>query len=238
MISSENFSKTFRQILFFIIPASVLIHGSAGANRPHRSGSGKIRLGRHDSHFSGAGNFRREPFRPKPRFRFWPGLSTPFTTPAFRFSRDLASEAVNLVLGNLSFPEIRSTRSRLGVFRFEHRQYVSFIFDSSAGDWEDSTEDGYFPQPRKSFFRLSSAGFSAQIVKYIVSRHVNIDTFLGIFIQLAASGAAGIRGIFHFLAVFPIRRIRNGQKIPFGKILRARRQPFPKTRRRRAEYEK
>lgn len=218
------FSQTFRQILFFVIPASVLTLVLRAQIVRVILGSGKFDWEDTILTFQSLGIFA---------FSLFAQCLVPLLARSFYalhntkipFYAGVFSEAVNLTLAIL----LSRIYGVLGlVWAFSASSIVNmfllfFILRSRTGDLDDRKTISV--TVKIALFAIA-AGAVAQLTKYVVSPYINLDTFLGVFSQLVASGAAGIAIFFVLSYVFRLEEFEAVKKLLSGKFLRQTR-PLP-----------
>lgn len=216
----DSFSRTFRQILFFAIPASVLILVLRAQIVRVVLGSGNFDWEDTILTFQALGIFAVSLFAqclvPLLARSFYALHNTkiPFYT-------GIVSEAVNLTLaivlsrfyGILGLVWAFSISSMVNMF------LLFLILRSKTGDLDDKKIISV--TAKIGFFSLLAGG-AAQLSKYIVGPHTNTETFLGIFTQLAAGGAIGIILYFSLSYIFRLEEFEAVKKLFSGKFLRHR----------------
>src|SRR4030042_548407 len=216
----SSFSQTFRQILFFAIPASVLILVLRAQIVRVVLGSGKFDWEDTILTFQALGIFAISLFAqclvPLLARSFYALHNTkiPFYT-------GILSEAVNLTLAIV----LSRTYGILGlVWAFSISSIVNmlllfFILRSKTGDLDDKNIINVIA--KIGLFSLIAGG-AAQLAKYIIGPYINLDTFLGVFSQLAACSTTGIIIFFALSFVFRLEEFDTVKTLLSGKFLRLR----------------
>jgi putative peptidoglycan lipid II flippase len=215
----ENFSKTFRQTLFFIIPASVLILVLRAQIVRIVLGSGKFDWEDTILTFQALEIFSVSLFAqcliPLLARSFYAlhNTRTPFFT-------GLASEVVNLGLAIF----LSRKFGILGlVWAFSAANVVNMVllFQILRKKLGKLDESKIFSSVAKIVFAALSAGLAAQFAKYAISLKMNLDTFGGIFAQLGAGGVAGILVYLIFSQYLKLEEFETVKRLLKFKALRA-----------------
>jgi putative peptidoglycan lipid II flippase len=216
----EDFSKIFRQILFFVVPASVLLIVFRAQIVRVVLGSGQFDWEDTILTFQSLGIFSASLFAqcllPLLARSFYALHNTkvPFFT-------GIVSEIVNLALAIF----LSRTFGVLGlVWAFSASSVVNMILLLLILRKKLGGLDGekiFFSTVRILFSALA-AGAAAQISKYIVEPRVNLDTFVGVFSQLAAGAAAGIAIYLISSKLLRLEEFESVKKLLTGKFLRLR----------------
>ncbi|OGI26643.1 MAG: murein biosynthesis integral membrane protein MurJ [Candidatus Moranbacteria bacterium RIFOXYB1_FULL_43_19] len=216
----DSFSRTFRQILYFAIPASVLILVLRAQIVRVILGSGNFDWEDTILTFQALGIFAVSLFAqclvPLLARSFYALQNTkiPFYT-------GIVSEVVNLTLalvlsrlyGILGLAWAFSLSSMVNMF------LLFLILRSKTGDLDDKKIISV--TAKISLFALLAGGV-AQLSKYIVGPYTDTETFLGIFTQLAAGGAVGLALFFVLSYAFRLEEFEAVKKLLSGKFLRQR----------------
>jgi putative peptidoglycan lipid II flippase len=216
----DSFSRTFRQILFFVIPASVFIFILRAQIVRVVLGSGKFDWEDTTLTFEALGIFAVSLFAqclvPLLARSFYALHNTkiPFYT-------GIMSEAVNLTLaivlsrmyGILGLVWAFSVSSIVNMF------LLFFILRRKTGNLDDEKIISVIA--KIGFFSLAAGGL-VQLTKYIIGSHINLNTFLGVFLQLAVSGTVGITVFFVLSFIFRLEEFEAVKKLLSGKFLRLR----------------
>ncbi|MDD3486781.1 MAG: murein biosynthesis integral membrane protein MurJ [Candidatus Moranbacteria bacterium] len=184
-----NFSKTFRQILFFVIPASILILVLRAQIVRIVLGSGKFNWTDTILTFQALGIFVVSLFAQS----IIPLLARAFFAlhnTRIPFFAGLAAEAVNLAAaltlarpyGILGLVWAFSLANILEMF------LLIFILRNKLGNLDDRK---IVSVTLRIAFSAIVAGLIAQIVKYLVNPLLDLDTFIGVFAQMASAGLSG-----------------------------------------------
>jgi len=220
----KSFSQTFRQILFFVIPASILLLVLRAQIVRVVLGAGKFDWEDTILTFQALGIFAVSLFAQS----LVPLLARSFYAihnTRIPFYTGLASEFVNLIsaiilsqrFGVLGLVWAFSLASIVNMF-------LLFIILRVKLKYLDD-EKIVFSTLRISLSALV-AGLVAQLAKYAVNPFVDLDTFLGVFSQMAACGAAGVATYFlltwlfrleefeYVKKFFTLRFFRSSQSIP------------------------
>lgn len=190
----KSFSNTFRQILFFIIPSTVLLITLRVQIVRVILGSGKFDWEDTILTFNTLGFFALSLFAQ---------ATIPLLVRVFYARHDsktpfwfaLFSVAVNIALSLILAPHFGVAGLALAFSISSIINFVSlwFYLHSSLGDLDDL-------RIIVSVFKFSvaaiAAGFIVQITKVAVWPFIDMNTFLGVFIQGTAAGAMGLLGYF------------------------------------------
>ena len=220
----HNFSKTFRQILFFIIPASVLILVLRAQIVRIVLGSGKFDWEDTILTFQALGIFAVSLFAQSTipllarSFYALHNTRVPFLT-------GIVGETINLgaalflsrYYGVLGLVWAFSMASIVNMFllililrnklkRLDDKKIILVILKISAS--------------------ALAAGLVAQFVKYLVSPYVNLDTFIGVFSQMTLAGTLGIATYFVLTYFFDLEELHYLKKLFSSRVFRFR-QPIP-----------
>ncbi|MFA6193847.1 MAG: hypothetical protein WC726_03255, partial [Parcubacteria group bacterium] len=71
-----------------------------------------------------------------------------------------------------------------------------------------------------------AAGLVAQVAKYLIEPHINLDTFLGVFWQMLFAGGLGLATYCILARIFNLEEFHYLKKIFSGRIFRLR-EPLP-----------
>jgi hypothetical protein len=71
-------------------------------------------------------------------------------------------------------------------------------------------------------FSALGAGLAAQLAKYAIEPHIQLDTFVGIFSQLLASGAVGAGAYLAFSHFLKLEEFSSVKKFLTGRVFRFR----------------
>jgi len=189
-----SFSQTFRQILFFVIPSTVLILVLRAQIVRVILGSGRFDWDDTIMTFQALAIFSVSLFAQglvpllARSFYAWHNTKIPFVT-------GIASEAVNLGLaiflsrrfGVLGLVWAFSIASMVNMF------LLFFILRAKLGRLDDRN---IISTTAKISLAAIAAGAVAQLAKYFVSFSLNLDTFRGIFLQLIVASATGLAAYF------------------------------------------
>ena len=216
----RNFSQTFRQILYFVIPASVLLIVLLAQVVRVILGSGKFDWEDTILTFQCLGIFAVSLFAQS---------SLPLLARSFYalhntripFLTGFVSEAVNLTLA--IFLSVRFGVLGLvwaySLASITNMILLLMILRRKVGNLED----------RKIIFSISkiavaalSAGLIAQLAKYLVEPYVNLNTFFGVLVQLAASGGAGVVLYFLLSQFLRLEEFASVKRLFSRKFLRLR----------------
>jgi putative peptidoglycan lipid II flippase len=214
------FSQTFRQIIFFVIPASVFIIVLRAQIVRIILGSGKFDWEDTILTFQALGIFSLSLFAqclvPLLARSFYALHNTkiPFLT-------GVASEAINLILA-LVFSRIYGILGLVWAFSISSMINMFLLFvilHLKMGNLDDKKIISTVA--KISLFSLA-AGSVVQITKSWLGSHLNLYTFWGVFWQLAGSGLAGIAVFFLLAQIFCLEELEAVKKLFSGKFFRWR----------------
>lgn len=220
----QNFSKTFRQILFFIIPASILILVLRAQIVRIVLGAGKFDWEDTILTFQALGIFSVSLFAQSTipllarSFYALHNTRVPFLT-------GIAGEAVNLAgalilsrrFGVMGLAWAFSLSSIVNMF------LLIFILRSKLKELDDKKIISVIVKISVSAL---AAGLVAQLAKYLINPYIDLDTFLGVFLQMTAAGTLGIATYFAITYFFNLEEFHYLKNFFSVKILRLR-QPLP-----------
>jgi putative peptidoglycan lipid II flippase len=220
----QNFSKTFRQILFFIIPASILILVLRAQIVRIVLGAGKFDWQDTIMTFQALGIFAVSLFAqatiPLLARSFYALHNTrvPFLT-------GIAGEAMNLAAalilsrhyGILGLVWAFSLSSIVNMF------LLVFILRHKLENLDDRKIISVI---LKISLSALAAGLVAQLAKYLIEPYINLDTFVGVFSQMAFAGGLGLAIYFILAHFFDLEELHYLKKLFSGRIFRLR-APLP-----------
>ena len=206
----ESFSQTFRQILFFVIPSTVLILVLRAQIVRVILGSGRFDWEDTILTFQALAIFSISLFAQglvpllARSFYAWHNTKIPFVT-------GIASEAVNLVLaiflsrryGVLGLVWAFSIASMVNMF------LLFLILRAKLGRLDDRN---IINTTAKISLAAIAAGAAAQLAKYFTSFYIDLDTFRGIFSQLVIASAVGLATYFavsHYLKLPELQSVKR-----------------------------
>ena len=219
-----NFSKIFRQILFFIIPASVLMIVLRAQIVRIVLGTGKFDWEDTILTFQALGIFSISLFAqcliPLLARSFYAVHDTriPFYT-------GLVSEGVNLALAFF----LSQRYGILGLaWAFSAANVVNmlllfFILRSKFGNLDDKKIISVI---LKIVFSALAAGLAAQLFKYLTSFYIDLDTFVGISTQMLIASAVGIAVYLVLTRILKLEELYYLKTFLTSKIFRLH-QTFP-----------
>ncbi|MCX6762286.1 MAG: murein biosynthesis integral membrane protein MurJ [Candidatus Moranbacteria bacterium] len=207
----QNFSKTFRQILFFIIPASILILVLRAQIVRIVLGAGNFDWQDTILTFQALGIFAVSLFALH-------NTKIPFLT-------GIISEVFNLVAalvlsrywGVLGLVWALSLSSIVNMF------LLVFILRHKLDNLDDKKI--VFVVLKISVSALA-AGLVAQLAKYLINPYINLDTFLGVFWQMLFAGGLGLATYCILARIFNLEEFHYLKKIFSARIFRLR-APLP-----------
>lgn len=216
----RNFSQTFRQILYFVIPASVLLIVLRAQTVRVILGSGKFDWEDTILTFQSLGIFAVSLFAQS---------SLPLLARSFYalhntripFLTGLVSEAINLGLAiflSMKFGMLGLVWA-FSAASIANMLLLFFILRRKLGDLDDKK---IVSSVAKFAIAALSAGLTAQLVKYLIGPYIDLDTFIGVFTQLLASGAAGVIVYFLFSQFLRLEEFEAVKRLLSGKFLRWR----------------
>jgi putative peptidoglycan lipid II flippase len=186
----ENFSKTFRQIMFFVIPLSVLLIVLRAQIVRVILGSGKFDWEDTIMTFQALGIFSLSLFAQS----LVPLLARTFYAlhnTRIPFVVGIISEVANLALGLLLIRhyEILGLVWAFTISTILNMSLLLLILHKKIGSLD---EKNIIASVWKILFATFVAAVVTQFLKWVLSMVVDMQTFVGIFIQLSASLAAGL----------------------------------------------
>lgn len=219
-----SFSKVFRQVLFFIVPASVLMLVLRAQIVRIVLGAGKFDWEDTILTFQALGIFSVSLFAqclvPLLARSFYAIHNTriPFYT-------GIASEFVNLTLalwlsrhfGILGLVWAFSAANIVNMF------LLIFILH---GRFKDLDDKRIVSVVLRIAVSALAAGLVAQATKYLVEPVINLDTFVGVFMQLAAASLAGIAVYLVLARIFKLEELTYLKTFLFSRFRRPR-TPIP-----------
>ena len=221
----HNFSKTFRQILFFIIPASILILFLRAQIVRVVLGAGKFDWEDTILTFQALGIFAVSLFAQS---------AIPLLARAFfalhntrvPFFAGIASEAVNLGAA-LILSRYYGLLGLVWAFSLSNIIEMFFLdFDSSRNRLNDLDDKKIISVILKISVSALAAGLVAQLAKYLINPYINLDTFLGVFIQMVFAGIIGITAYLALSHLFNLEEFHYLKKLFSTRIFRFR-PPLP-----------
>jgi putative peptidoglycan lipid II flippase len=220
----NNFSKTFRQILYFIIPASVLILVLRAQIVRIVLGAGKFDWEDTILTFQALGIFAVSLFAQSTI----PLLARSFYAlhnTRIPFYTGIVGEVINL--GAALF--LSKHFGVLGlVWAFTLASIVNmfllvFLLRNKLNNLDDKK---IVYVVLKIAVAAIIAGFAAQFAKYIINPFVNLDTFVGVFVQFIFAGGIGV-GIYVLISyLFNLEEFHYIKKLFSGRVLGLR-PPIP-----------
>ncbi|MDP1845315.1 MAG: murein biosynthesis integral membrane protein MurJ [Candidatus Moranbacteria bacterium] len=215
-----SFSQTFRQILFFVIPASVLILVLRAQIVRVVLGSGKFDWEDTILTFQSLGIFAVSLFAQS----LVPLLARSFYAlhnTKIPFYTGLVSEAVNLVsaivlsrfFGILGLVWAFSLASAVNMF------LLLLVLRVKLKSLDDSK---IISTTLRISISALAAGFTAQMTKYVIQPYINLDTFMGVFSQLAFCGLSGISIYLLFTRLFKLEEFYSIKNLFSSKLFRFR----------------
>ena len=186
----KTFSVTFRQILFFIIPFSIFILVLRAQIVRVVLGAGKFDWEDTILTFQTLGIFALSLFAqgtiPLLARAFYAlhDTKTPFYIALL--TEIVSIGAVLLLIGKFKVIGLAIAFSSAAVFQM---LLLLFVLRSRFDNLDDKNIIKFIA---KIAFSSMTTGFSIQLTKYLVALLVNLDTFVGIFIQLVISSFVGI----------------------------------------------
>jgi putative peptidoglycan lipid II flippase len=135
------------------------------------------------------------------------------------------SEIVNLILA-IVLSRIYGVLGLAWAFSISSMVNVFLLFLVLRFKLDDLDDKKIFSVVAKISLFALLAGGAAQITKYAVSFYANLDTFTGVFFQMAISGIVGISIFFALSFIFHLKEFEAVKKLLSGRFLRQR-QPLP-----------
>lgn len=215
-----NFSKVFRQILFFIVPASVLMLVLRAQIVRIVLGSGKFDWEDTILTFQALGIFSVSLFAqclvPLLARSFYALHNTriPFYT-------GIASEAVNLILA-LTLSHYYGILGLVWAFSFASIVNMFLLVLILRKKFDNLDDKKIISVVLKISLAALAAGLAAQLAKYFVSIYANLDTFIGVSAQLLAASLLGIAVYLTLSHIFNLEELRYLKIFLSSKILRSR----------------
>ncbi len=216
----ENFSKTLRQTLYFILPASILLIILRAQIVRVVLGAGKFDWEDTILTFQALGIFAFSLFAQG----LIPLLARSFyaiQNTRIPFFTGLVGEIVNVVLAIYlaQFYGVLGLVWAFTIASIVNMGLLFFILNKKMNVFADK-------RIISSLFRISLAtiiaGSIAQAAKYAIDPFITLDTFLAVFAQLAISGSLGI-GVYLFVTwLLKMEEFEIVKKLLSGKFLRAR----------------
>jgi len=214
-----NFSKVFRQILFFIIPVSVLMLVLRAQIVRIVLGTGKFDWEDTILTFQALGIFSVSLFAqclvPLLARAFYAIHNTriPFYT-------GLAAEGVNLVLA-LTLSKYYGILGLVWAFTFASVVNMFLLILILRKKLANLDDKKIISVVLKIAVAALAAGLVAQLAKYFTSIYLNLDTFVGVFSQLLAAAIAGITIYLAIAYVFGLEELFYLKTFLFSKFRRA-----------------
>jgi putative peptidoglycan lipid II flippase len=213
----SSFSETFRQILFFIIPASVFMLVLRAQIVRVVLGAGKFDWNDTILTFECmsilvVGLFAQSATQLLARsFYALHDTKTPFYIALM--SEIMHILAVLILIRHFQLLGVMVAITFAGILQmavllYYLRKRFSYLDDKNI-----------LKSTGKILFASVLAGVGAQIVKYLINAHVNIDTFLGIFTQLAAASIVGVAIFIATCQIIRLEEYMNFKKSITRKIL-------------------
>lgn len=221
----RNFSKTFRQILFFIIPASILILVLRAQIVRIVLGSGKFDWEDTILTFQALGIFAVSLFAQSTipllarSFYALHNTRVPFLT-------GIVGEALNLGAA-LILSRHYGVLGLVWAFTLASIVNMFLLILILRNKLDDLDDRKIISVVFKISIAAVAAGLFAQIGKYIIEPYINLDTFLGVFSQMSFSGALGIAVYFSLVHFFNLEEFHYIKKLFSSRIFRLRRPSIP-----------
>jgi len=219
-----NFSKVFRQILFFIVPASVLMLVLRAQIVRIVLGAGKFDWEDTILTFQALGIFSVSLFAqclvPLLARAFYAIHNTriPFYT-------GIAAEFVNLVLA-LWLSRMFGILGLVWAFSAASIVNMFLLILILRRKFDDLDDKKIIAVVLRITAAALAAGLVAQLVKYFASFRVNLDTFVGVFAQFAAASVAGIAAYLVLSWIFKLEELAYLKTFLFSRLRRPH-QPLP-----------
>lgn len=215
-----NFSKVFRQILFFIVPASVLMLVLRAQIVRIVLGAGKFDWEDTILTFQALGIFSVSLFAqclvPLLARSFYAIHNTriPFYT-------GLAAEAVNLVLA-IFLSRHFGILGLVWAFSFASIVNMFLLILILRKRFDNLDDKKIISVVLKIALAALAAGLAAQLTKYFASFYLNLDTFVGVAGQLLAASLIGIAAYLALAHIFRLEELRYLKTFLSAKFLRSR----------------
>ena len=216
----KSFSKTFRQILFLVVPASVLMLVLRAQIVRVVLGTGRFDWEDTTLTFQCLGLFAISLFAQS----LVPLLARSFfalhntRTP---FYAGLVSGGVNLILALVlaRYMGVLGLALALSVANILNMFLLMFILHLKLKGLDDKN---ILTSTVKIAFSALVAGLIAQLSKYAIHPFINLDTFLGVFAQMSFCVAAGLITYLLFSQLFNLEEYHSVRKFITAKIFRTK----------------
>ncbi|MDI6778163.1 MAG: murein biosynthesis integral membrane protein MurJ [Patescibacteria group bacterium] len=216
----HNFSQTFRQIIYFVVPASVLFIVLRAQIVRVVLGSGQFDWEDTILTFQSLGIFAVSLFAQS----LIPLLARSFYAlhnTRVPFLTGLASEIVNLVLA-IFLSQKFGVLGLVWAFSISGIVNMFLLFVLLRHKLGGLDDKKIIFSATRIIFSALAAGLAAQLSKYIIEPYIDLDTFLGVFTQLLTSGGAGIAVYLFFSRLLRLEEFDAVKKLFTGKYLRLR----------------
>jgi putative peptidoglycan lipid II flippase len=213
-----SFSQTFRQILFFVIPASVLILVLRAQIVRVVLGSGNFDWEDTILTFQALGIFAISLFAQS----LIPLLARSFYAlhnTKIPFYTGLVSEFVNLVSA-LVLSHFFGILGLVWAFSLSSAVNMFLLFLILRIKLKDLDDRRIIVTTFQISVSALLAGVAAQIAKYLVQPYISLDTFVGIFTQMSSCGLVGILVYLAATRLFGVEEFFLIRKFLSGKLLR------------------
>lgn len=215
-----NFSKIFRQILFFIVPASVLMLVLRAQIVRIVLGSGKFDWEDTILTFQALGIFSISLFAqclvPLLARSFYAIHNTriPFYT-------GLAAEAVNLVLA-IYLSQRYGILGLVWAFSFASIVNMFLLILILRKRFDNLDDKKIISVVLKIALAALIAGLAAQLAKYFASFYLNLDTFIGVALQFLSASLIGVAAYLALAYIFRLEELRYLKTFLSVKLFRFR----------------
>ncbi|MFA5925425.1 MAG: murein biosynthesis integral membrane protein MurJ [Parcubacteria group bacterium] len=213
-----SFSQTFRQIIFFVIPASVLILVLRAQIVRVVLGSGKFDWEDTILTFQSLGIFAVSLFAQS----LIPLLARSFYAlhdTKIPFLTGIASEAVNLISA-LVLSKYFGILGLVWAFSLSSLANMFLLLLVLRIKLKNLDDQKIIMTTLYISVSALSAGFATQISKYLIRPYINVDTFIGVFSQMAFCGFIGISVYLLVARLFKLEELYLIKKFLSAKLLR------------------
>lgn len=219
-IFTYHFSQTFRQILYFIVPASVLFIVLRAQIVRVVLGAGKFDWEDTILTFQALGIFSLSIFAQG----LIPLLARSFYAihnTRIPFYTGLVSEAVNLTLA-LYLSQMYGVLGLVWAFSIASIVNMGLLFFILNKRINILADKKIFSSVLNILFAAMLGGLAAQLAKYALDPLINLNTFIAVFVELAICGSLGIATFLFVSWILKMEEFENVKKLLSGKFLRLR----------------
>ncbi|HLM84469.1 MAG TPA: lipid II flippase MurJ, partial [Candidatus Bathyarchaeia archaeon] len=220
-----NFSKTFRQILFFIIPASILILVLRAQIVRIVLGAGKFDWNDTILTFQALGVFAVSLFAQSTI----PLLARSFYAlhnTRIPFLAGIGGEAMNLAAA-LILSRYYGIIGLVWAFSLSSIVQMFLLIFILRNKLEYLDDRKIVSVVLKISVSALAAGVVAQLAKYLIEPYINLDTFVGVFEQMIFAGALGTAAYLLLSHFFDLEEFHYIKKLFSTRIFRLRRPSIP-----------